>query len=218
MLSRQVGAVRYSMRHGLRVAEFSEAARALLVAQQAKQSATVYDADDPHGGRKLRKSKREGVFADWLVNRFALGRGSAVLDVAGGAGRLAKALVQHGVGRVVVVDPRPPKAPPDGYSHDVVPFDDAYVWRGEMPVTLVAALHPDQATDAALRWARRHAVPFAIVPCCVFPDLFPYRRWLDRPVTTYEQLVAYLYAECGEGEVAKAFLPIQGRNIVLHSL
>lgn len=123
------------------------------------------------------------------------------------------------MGRVVVVDPRPPAAAPvaPGFAHDSVPFAEDYVWRAVVPVTLVAALHPDEATDAALQWARRHSVPFAIVPCCVFADRFPQRRWQDQPVTTYEQLVAYLQAQCADGECEKAFLPMQGRNVVLHS-
>ncbi len=128
------------------------------------------------------------------------------------------ALQQRGVGRVVVVDPRrPPSAPPDSttYKHDLVPFEPDYVCA--WPVTLLAALHPDEATDAALLWARSHGVPFAIVPCCVFSERFPHRRWQEKLVTTYEQLVAYLLAQCAEGECGKAFLPMQGRNLVLHS-
>lgn len=40
----------------------------------------------------------------------------------------------------------------------------------------VVGLHPDQATDSILDFALECGKPFAIVPCCVFPRLFPHRR------------------------------------------
>lgn len=45
--------------------------------------------------------------------------------------------------------------------------------------SLVLACHPDQATDPALDYALEAELPFAIVPCCVFPRLFPHRRLLQ---------------------------------------
>ncbi len=48
-----------------------------------------------------------------------------------------------------------------------------------MPQCLqVVGLHPDQATDGILRFALHRGKPFAIIPCCVFPSLFPERRVL----------------------------------------
>jgi hypothetical protein len=44
------------------------------------------------------------------------------------------------------------------------------------------ALHPDEATEACVRFAITNRKPFAVVPCCVFSRLFPYRRvWLPEP-------------------------------------
>ncbi|CAD7949657.1 unnamed protein product [Amoebophrya sp. A25] len=40
---------------------------------------------------------------------------------------------------------------------------------------LIVGLHPDQATEPLLAWARSLKTPVATVPCCVFSDLFPNR-------------------------------------------
>ena len=63
---------------------------------------------------------------------------------------------------------------------------------------LTPASLPDQATeaivDAAL--ASTPPKPFAVIPCCVFPSLFPDRRQPDgTPVRTLPQFVAYLTAK-----------------------
>jgi hypothetical protein len=55
-----------------------------------------------------------------------------------------------------------------------------------------------------------HNVPFAVVPCCVFAELFP----RNGRVTTYEQLLVWLLDKFG---AQKGFLPLQGRNVVVHS-
>ena len=36
-------------------------------------------------------------------------------------------------------------------------------------------MHPDQATEPIVDLALRLGVPFAVVPCCVYPGLFPFR-------------------------------------------
>lgn len=37
--------------------------------------------------------------------------------------------------------------------------------------TVLIGLHPDQATEPIVDFALRHNKPFAVVPCCVFPNL-----------------------------------------------
>ena len=79
---------------------------------------------------------------------------------------------------------------------------------------VVVALHPDQATGAALDYALERGLPFAIAPCCVFPALFPGRRLAcGAPVRSYGDLVDYL-RERGGGEAG--VLPFQGRNVVVY--
>lgn len=82
-------------------------------------------------------------------------------------------------------------------------------------------MHPDQATDAVIEVALALKKPFAVVPCCVFTDLFPHRRLKAEnaedegvPVQTYAQLCEYLRSLHPDIEVA--FLPFKGRNQVLY--
>ena len=71
----------------------------------------------------------------------------------------------------------------------------------------------------------RHNLAFAVVPCCVFPSLFPQRRVPDctgggaEMVTTYNQFIDYLVLKATTaGRLCSvAFLKMQGKNRVLHS-
>ena len=93
---------------------------------------------------------------------------------------------------------------------------------------------------------RLYAKPFAVVPCCVFPSLFPHRRLRNgEKVVSYAHLLEYLQHQgclpCGRdgenvvveergrdmfeeqggqssGEITCAFLAFQGRNKVLYRL
>ena len=42
--------------------------------------------------------------------------------------------------------------------------------------SVIVGMHPDQATEAIVDAALRADRPFAVVPCCVYPTLFPRRR------------------------------------------
>lgn len=86
--------------------------------------------------------------------------------------------------------------------------------------TLVVALHPDQATDAALDFALQRELPFAIVPCCVYAKEFGKRRLADgRRVTSPEQLVEYLRQRAASFGVDARVqtLPFPGKNVVVYS-
>ena len=90
-----------------------------------------------------------------------------------------------------------------------------------------------QATDAIVEFAVLHKKPFAVVPCCVFPRLFPQRRiiadMLDdardaalhnpgfpatKDVLTHIDLVAYL-KQLGGQDACVDFLPFEGMNQVV---
>ncbi|KAK9863623.1 hypothetical protein WJX84_010375 [Apatococcus fuscideae] len=85
--------------------------------------------------------------------------------------------------------------------------------------SLVIGLHPDEATEAIVDCALAHAKPFAVVPCCVFPRLFPDRKLVEdngstRPVVRHDELVRYLTAKAdGHND----YLKFQGRNLVVSS-
>ena len=93
----------------------------------------------------------------------------------------------------------------------------------------MVALHPDQATDAAVSAAARRGLPFAVVPCCLYAAEFPHRRqfWKFDPeasrarVRTPAAHRAYLAALArlyGCGDLKEATLDLVGRNVVLYSL
>ena len=69
--------------------------------------------------------------------------------------------------------------------------------RAEAELAAPMAHHSaDQATEAAVDLALALRVPFAVVPCCVFPSLFPHRRTREgKPVASYDEFVEYLRAK-----------------------
>lgn len=83
----------------------------------------------------------------------------------------------------------------------------------------VVGLHPDQATEAILEYAVQRDAPFALMPCCVFPRLFPHRRLQQEdgsqavPVTSYEELVEYLQQQ---GRAERQVLDFEGANTVVY--
>jgi hypothetical protein len=86
--------------------------------------------------------------------------------------------------------------------------------------TLVVALHPDQATDAALDFALERKLPFAIVPCCVYAKEFGKRRLADGSrVTSPHQLVEYLRQRAASfgADARVETLPFPGKNVVVYS-
>lgn len=83
--------------------------------------------------------------------------------------------------------------------------------------SLVIGLHPDEATEHIVDYALEAGVPFAVVPCCVFPRLFPDRRLQQAgqlvPVTSYAELVNYLTAK---GQAQRDVLGFVGANVVVY--
>jgi hypothetical protein len=83
--------------------------------------------------------------------------------------------------------------------------------------SLVIGLHPDEATEPIADYALEAGLPFAVVPCCVFPRLFPERRLaVDGgqavAVESYGQLVQYLMQKGGAGREVLGFV---GANVVV---
>ena len=84
---------------------------------------------------------------------------------------------------------------------------------------VLVAMHPDQATGAVLETALALHKPFAIVPCCVFPRLFPQRLTpTGRTVCSYEELCDWIQAQDPQQKIQRAALPFHGRNVVLYRL
>lgn len=177
------------------------------------------------------KAHRAEVFAEWLLTTFgkaAMCGSGGVLDVAGGgSGGLAFALsVLHGV-PVTVVDPRPVHVStlqrkraaekgvdiPAAFPDQVPAWFEASTWHLAHGKSLLVGMHPDQATDAIVDAALHLGLPFAVVPCCVFPSLLAAARGVR--LASREQLVAYLLAK-RPGEICIDWLPVDGAAQVLY--
>ena len=62
--------------------------------------------------------------------------------------------------------------------------------------SVVLGMHPDEATEDIVDLALKDAKPFAVTPCCVFPNQNPHRHTADgRPVRSYEEFCEYLAAK-----------------------
>ncbi|KAI8608672.1 hypothetical protein BC830DRAFT_1154319 [Chytriomyces sp. MP71] len=85
------------------------------------------------------------------------------------------------------------------------------------PDALIIGLHPDQATEPIVDIGLRQNIPWAIVPCCVFPQLYPDRIWPGEEggqVNSTEKLIDWLKTK--DPGIREAYLPFEGRNRVLY--
>lgn len=84
--------------------------------------------------------------------------------------------------------------------------------------SMVVGMHPDQATEAIVDFALAMGKPFAVVPCCVFPKLFSWRRLEGgAPVRTHEEFVEYLRSKCPQ-RIKVTTLDFVGRNTVVYAV
>jgi hypothetical protein len=59
--------------------------------------------------------------------------------------------------------------------------------------TLILGFHPDEGTEPCINLALKLKIPFAVVPCCVFPNLFNNRKLPNgRQVRSYNEFILYL--------------------------
>ena len=80
---------------------------------------------------------------------------------------------------------------------------------------VLVGLHSDQATESIVDAALELNKSFAVVPCCVFPSMFPERLTQEgRTVTTQKEFVDYLLRK--DKDINVKFLPFKGRNAVVY--
>ena len=213
--------------------------QAWIAERKAKRrEIAVTQYGDPHGTSVANKSMRASKFATWLRETFGvetLNSGSGVLDVAGGRGDVSFELFTKQGIKSTLVEPRARKL--NKHQHKFLKQAAKMLktesgastmpelceqiqteftrenWHLFKDSSVVIGMHPDQATEAIVDFALEYNKPFAVVPCCVFPDLFNHRR--DRQgalVTDRMALVEYLADKSG-GEVE--YLDIEGANQVV---
>ena len=210
----------------------SEAAAARALADAAVQRD---DDDDPYeDGDKARHGARHSEFAAWLVATFgaeALRAGVGVLDIAGGRGGVAFELsCRRGI-PTTLVEPRDlqldrrarrfvRKAGVAPFAHVRALLDAEFEASAEGAALLrscsaLVGLHSDEATEAIVDFALKWGKPFAVLPCCVFPRLFPHRRAADGgAVKRHREFCEFLQAKAAGIEAAH--LPFEGRNRVIY--
>lgn len=217
--------------------------------EDADLVASLFDNDDGEEGEAddeqpqpqsvSLKTERHRIFAHWLVDTYgveALSKGSGVLDVAGGNGEISNTLHKLGVPSTLL-DPNPrcaDSAPFTALAHalngDGSDLTDRNDHVGDIVrrCSFVCGMHPDQATEPIVVLALRLHVPFAVLPCCVMPRLFPARRQKRHgdPVRSYKAFCLYLLDMAPEGggggdATASSFcthrLNFVGRNKVIYS-
>jgi len=82
--------------------------------------------------------------------------------------------------------------------------------------SIIVGMHPDEATEHIVDVALQMNLPFAVVPCCVFPreNTFRVHPRTGGAVQTYEDFVEYLCAKAPT-RISTATLDFEGRNIVV---
>eukprot|EP00937_MAST-01D_sp_MAST-1D-sp2_P005788 g5788.t1 len=106
------------------------------------------------------------------------------------------------------------RAPPPGRSGADAEAEAAVRSR-LLSCGVIVGMHADEATEAIIDFALAHGKPFAVVPCCVFPSLFPRRRLRSgQRVAKYGAFLAYLAAKHHGIRIGQ--LPFAGKNKVLY--
>jgi hypothetical protein len=183
------------------------------------------------------KSMRAKVFATWLMETYGieeLQKGSGILDIAGGKGKLSIELSLQGNIPCTIVDPlvrkhgkrlhpreakriRKAQAPhPEMVSQEFNTTTFPKEYRDLIDnSSMLIGIHPDEPTEDILDLALTYQKPVAVVPCCVFPGFFPLRTLpCGTAVRTYEQFLDYLLAK--DDRLKLETLPFEGRNKVVY--
>ena len=110
--------------------------------------------------------RRFDLFSAFVTERFGPAR--RVYDVAGGMGKLNDALTRLGHDTTTFYTRH--KHLPVKYAQRMFTLDEP------CEADVVVGMHPDGATRVILQYAAKHALPFAVVPCCSDNGM-PYNPW-----------------------------------------
>ncbi|KAL7438925.1 hypothetical protein ACHAXM_006583 [Skeletonema potamos] len=82
---------------------------------------------------------------------------------------------------------------------------------------LIIGLHCDQAAGEIVDFASAQKIPWAVVPCCTYAEMFTGRKLSDGTrVTSYDHLVQWLQE--GDPRAKVATLDMEGKNKVVYTL
>lgn len=174
-----------------------------------------------HGNNQT-KARRAKVFAQFILENLLGNDGSdQVLDVAGGKGFLSLELARQANIPATVIDPlirKPLKndkrvVNPPRFVHAYFDLDESNDLIASH--SCLVGLHPDECTEIIVDAALLAGKSVAIVPCCVFPSLFPMRQLKSgKSVRTYEDFVDFLVQK--DSSLQKATLPFDGKNVCIY--
>ncbi|KAJ3395223.1 hypothetical protein HDU92_006120 [Lobulomyces angularis] len=189
---------------------------------------------DFHLCEKVEKTKSDKEFTKWIIKTFGksyLQAGSGVIDIAGGKGHITFQL--HCIENIncTLVEPREvilrswqrkliKKQNLVTFQHKKNFFNKEFCLESSNTemlknCSILIGMHPDQATDEIVDFALKNGKSFAVVPCCVFSNLFPNRRTsAGKPVRTYQEYIDYLLGK--HADIKKDFLNSEGRNIIIY--
>ena len=232
-----------SSRPNLSLSETPQANKDEQTTRESQQIENQPQGDDfTHSNDNEHKKQRTKMFVKWLIDRFGkeyLNSGTGVVDIAGGKGALCWELSSINQIKATLIDPRTVHLSGKqkkylrrnnltSFSHTQIalscdPCKDLQTTQGKVirdlfsNCSIIIGMHPDEATDSILHYANYFHKPFALVPCCVYAELFPNRLVNGNSVLTYAQLLDYLQYHFPNNinEIQRVSLPFQGRNVVL---
>ena len=150
---------------------------------------------------------RHKLLADLIRLRFP-DRAMHVVDVAAGRGQLKRALERAGYRHVTCWDRRHKQARPRPGQ-----YWQEFHWRlAPDDYDLVAAMHPDEATDHAILYAARVRVPFLVCPCCIKPSGSEFMANCFDRAAWFRHLTRL--ARERDMRVIETRLPMNGANVV----
>ena len=83
---------------------------------------------------------------------------------------------------------------------------------------LLVGIHPDQACGDIAELADSLRLPWCVIPCCTYSNLFSKRKLLDGTrVTTHGNLIQWLVERFPEAKVTKLD-SVEGKNVVVYCL
>ena len=92
------------------------------------------------------------------------------------------------------------------------------VRRALTECSVVVGMHSDQATEWIVDFALSRRLPFAVVPCCVCPTVFPNRKTpAGRPVVSHDEFVQYLVGKAPPGHIKVKRLGFEGKDTVVYA-